>query len=203
MIPVSRARTLCRSVLVVAVLLLAIGQLGAVAYRSVHVVAQAANVRSGPGMGHEVLFVANWGSRLIEIDREEAPWVRVQSPDWTTEGWIHGSLVSPENPKRRGRGSIAGVGFAYYCETDSLVIHVSPPVSWDAGGAGPVLREVIARAFGERVALGAENTVFGDLDRGVQVNGETRRYLFRVTIGDSLGVESVHARWSEDGGLPN
>jgi hypothetical protein len=54
------------------------------------------NVRSGPGTDHRVDRQVGRGQRVIEIERSGG-WVRV-GIEGGADGWIHGSLLTPEEP---------------------------------------------------------------------------------------------------------
>ncbi len=56
------------------------------------VAARQANVRSGPGAGHEVVWRAVRFYPLEVLDREGA-WVRVSDYE-KDEGWVHGSVLT-------------------------------------------------------------------------------------------------------------
>jgi SH3-like domain-containing protein len=50
-----------------------------------------ARVRSGPGLSHEVRFVATWGESFPVLSHR-GEWVKIDDPD-NGRGWIHESLV--------------------------------------------------------------------------------------------------------------
>jgi SH3-like domain-containing protein len=58
---------------------------------AVVVEADVANLRAGPGRGHEVLYTAErWTTFLVLTQR--GSWIRVRHADGP-EGWIHGTLL--------------------------------------------------------------------------------------------------------------
>jgi SH3-like domain-containing protein len=58
---------------------------------SVITVKEKCNIRSGPGIEHDVLFISNRGVPFKVLDRE-GKWIHVQHAAGH-EGWIHTSLV--------------------------------------------------------------------------------------------------------------
>jgi len=50
-----------------------------------------ARVRSGPGLSHQVRFVATWGESFRVLS-QQGEWVQISDPD-NGRGWIHDSLV--------------------------------------------------------------------------------------------------------------
>ena len=60
---------------------------------SVIVHVNEARVRSGPGLRHQVRFVATWGESFRVLS-QQGEWVRIEDPE-NGRGWIHESLVWP------------------------------------------------------------------------------------------------------------
>ena len=53
--------------------------------------ADEARVRSGPGLSHQVRFLAMWGESFRVLSQQNE-WVNIDDPD-NGRGWIHESLV--------------------------------------------------------------------------------------------------------------
>jgi SH3-like domain-containing protein len=53
--------------------------------------ADEARVRSGPGLSHQVRFLATWGESFRVLSQQDE-WVKIDDPD-NGRGWIHESLV--------------------------------------------------------------------------------------------------------------
>ena len=53
--------------------------------------ADEARVRSGPGLSHQVRFVATWGESFRVLS-QQGEWVKIDDPE-NGRGWIHESLV--------------------------------------------------------------------------------------------------------------
>jgi SH3-like domain-containing protein len=53
--------------------------------------ADEARVRSGPGLSHQVRFLATWGESFRVLSQQNE-WVNIDDPD-NGRGWIHESLV--------------------------------------------------------------------------------------------------------------
>jgi uncharacterized protein YgiM (DUF1202 family) len=51
-----------------------------------------ANVRSGPGMGNDVVTVVKEGEVFIGLGEKQGRWVKIQAPDGK-EGWISTKVI--------------------------------------------------------------------------------------------------------------
>jgi hypothetical protein len=56
------------------------------------VVGVGANVRSGPGMGNDVVTVVKEGEVFIGLGEKQGRWVKIQAPDGK-EGWISTKVI--------------------------------------------------------------------------------------------------------------
>jgi hypothetical protein len=167
----------------------------ALEYVVVHVTVEAANVRMGPSLEHDVLFVASYGEQLTVLDRDNPPWVRVKQGGGKLTGWIHEDLVSVDHPGTEGPWSFAGFEYEYRRVGRSCYVYVSPAIP-DTQDVGPILLTVVNRAYDAQLDVGAWPMTVSSLAGTLYVDGAGVRYGFRAGHRDSAGTHSLGA-WIE------
>ena len=167
----------------------------ALEYIVVSVTVEAANVRVGPSLEHDVLFVASYGEAPTVFGQDEAPWIRVKQNDGKMSGLIHQSLVSVDHPGTEGPGSLAGFDYEYRRVGRSCYVYVSPALP-DTQDAGPILVAVVNRAYDAQLDVGAWPMAVGDLGSAQYVDTAGARYGFQAGRRDSAGTHSLRA-WIE------
>jgi len=153
------------------------------------VIADVANIRSGPGYEYDVVATVEWGASVGQLS-SSGDWLEVSDSLSGKTGWMLASLAGLTSTEK-GAGQFEAYSYTYQRERNTYLVWVAPTIPEQVVGAFGVMPAIVEAIYGVGQVLDPWPREMPDTDwRLFRLMGKDDYYYVWVVRDDAGNVGS-------------